>query len=146
MGSVLCANFRLYVERSRSESDASHRRTTAIPIGKCTGEVMAKGGRSSPAACVCLPCVCHVHVMNHRQYEPNSENRLTTAPRLVCAARPMFANKAGIARRIERRDRQRKSQHLDEPAYLAGPPNVGRSPCAARFASLEMLHDSAAGG
>src|SRR5262245_26224372 len=49
----------------------------------------------------------------------------------------MFATKAGIARRIERRDRQRKSQHFDEPAYLAGPPNVGRSLCAARFASLE---------
>jgi hypothetical protein len=56
------------------------------------------------------------------------------AARTVCDAGPVFANKAGIARRIECRDRQRRSQHLDEPAYPSGPPNVGRSPCVVRFA------------
>jgi hypothetical protein len=81
---------------------------------------------------MCLSCVRH---------EPPpiltliSETGRTTAARAMCDAGPVFANKAGIARRIECRDRQRRSQHLDEPAYPSGPPNVGRSPCVARFAS-----------
>ena len=65
---------------------------------------------------MCLSCVCHepppILTLIPKQAGP---------PRLALFATlgPVFANKAGIARRIECRDRQRRSQHLDEPAYPA---------------------------
>src|SRR5262245_66525516 len=75
--------------------------------------------------------------MNRRQYQPNSESRLTTAPRVICEAGPMFATMQESRGALSAETDSENRNTLTNPLTWRDRQMVGRSPCAARFASLE---------